>query len=93
MKTGEHNNHSAGGWTQFEALTPADKKVFDQAMEGFVGVKYTPEKVSKQVVNGTNYRFKCTALPSTKDPHPHKAIVKIHAPIVGKPKIEEIEKE
>ncbi len=62
-------------------------------MEGFVGVGYTPEKVSKQVVNGVNYRFQCSAKPSVKDPHPYRAIVKIHAPISGKPKIEDIEKE
>ncbi len=86
------NNH-AGGWTPFEAVTAADKKVFDQAMEGFVGAEYTPEKVSKQVVNGTNYRFQCTGKPSVKEPHPFKAIVKIHAPINGKPKIEAIERE
>ncbi len=54
---------------------------------------YTPEKVSKQVVNGVNYRFQCSAKPSVKDPHPYRAIVKIHAPISGKPKIEDIEKE
>lgn len=47
MKTGE-NKHAAGGWTQFEPLTAADRKVFDQAMEGHVGVKYTPEEVSNR---------------------------------------------
>jgi len=50
-----------GGWTKYHALTPEDQVVFDEALQGFVGVKYTPNEVSTQVVAGTNYRFKCTA--------------------------------
>lgn len=92
MKTGE-NKHAAGGWTEFKALTADDRKVFDQAMEGHVGVHYTPEKVSKQIVNGTNYRFECTGKPAVHDPHSFQAIVKIHAPINGKPTITDIERE
>ena len=50
-----------GGWTPFHNLTPNDKKVFEEAMRGFVGVHYTPTSVSTQVVAGMNYRYKCTA--------------------------------
>lgn len=75
-----------GGWTKYHALTPADQKVFNEAMEGFVGVKYTPEEVSTQVVNGTNYRYKCTASMPPADVV-WEAIVEIYAPINGKPHV------
>lgn len=47
-------------------------------MKGFVGVTYTPERVSKQIVNGTNYRFFCYGDPATLGGHKFPAIVKIH---------------
>lgn len=75
-----------GGWTKYHALTPADQKVFNEAMEGFVGVKYTPDEVSTQVVNGTNYRYKCTASMPPADVV-WEAIVEIYAPINGKPHV------
>ena len=75
-----------GGWTKFHAITPEDQKVFDEAMQGFVGVKYTPHEVSTQVVNGTNYRFKCEAsMPPSNAIW--QAIVEIYQPIDGKPHV------
>lgn len=50
-----------GGWTAYHALTEKDRTVFNEALAGFVGVHYQPEKVSTQIVAGTNYRFKCLA--------------------------------
>ena len=47
-------------------------------MEGFVGVKYEPEKVSKQIVNGINFHFFCYGYPAVQGGHPFPAIVKIH---------------
>ena len=73
-----------GGWSPFAVLKEEDKKVFDEAMEGFVGVKYEPEKVSKQIVNGTNYRFFCYGAPTTLGAHTFPAIVKIYAAPGGK---------
>ena len=63
MSTETLNNQQAvvGGWSAYHKLTPQDQKVFDEALKGLVGVKYTPETVSTQVVAGMNYRFKCTA--------------------------------
>lgn len=81
-----------GGWSPFEALKEEDKKVFDEAMEGFVGVKYEPEKVSKQIVNGTNYRFFCYGVPATLGAHTFPAIVKIYAAPGGKAQITAIER-
>lgn len=52
-----------GGWSQYRPITLADKKVFDEAMPGSVlhTVDYYPTAVATQVVNGMNYRYKCTA--------------------------------
>ncbi len=80
-----------GGWTKYHALTPKDKKVFDEAMSGFVGVKYTPNEVATQLVNGTNYRFKCTASMPPSDVV-WEAIVEIYAPIKGAPHVVSIHK-
>lgn len=75
-----------GGWTPYHPLTPADQQVFKEAMAGFVGVTYTPQAVSTQVVAGTNYRFKCTASMPPADVI-WEAIVEIYQPLEGKPYI------
>ena len=73
-----------GGWTPYHPLTAEDKKIFDEAMKGIIGVIYTPQSVSTQVVNGTNYRFKCTSsLPGQTIVW--DSIVEIHKPINGAP--------
>lgn len=75
-----------GGWTVYHSLTPEDQKVFDEAMRGFVGVKYSPEQVSTQLVNGTNYRFQCAAsMPPSNVIW--QAIVEIYSPIEGVPHV------
>ncbi|AUG04947.1 hypothetical protein ACTJKT_00790 [Pseudomonas sp. 22526] len=78
-----------GGWTPYHELTPKDREVFKEALAGFVGVHYTPEKVSTQVVNGTNYRYLSKAtVPGSSDSW--QAVVEIYAPIKGKPHITQI---
>jgi len=78
-----------GGWTEYRNLTSEDKAVFDEALEGFVGVKYTPNSVAIQVVAGMNYRFKCDAqLPSGGNKW--EAIIQIYQPLEGRPHITEI---
>jgi len=75
-----------GGWTAYHPLTKEDQLIFDEALAGFVGVNYTPESVSTQVVAGTNYRFKCSAsVPPSEVVW--EAIVEIYAPLTGKPHI------
>ncbi|BEV05842.1 hypothetical protein [Chryseobacterium gambrini] len=75
-----------GGWTAYHPLTPEDQKVFDEAMNGFVGVKYQPQSVSTQVVNGTNYRYQCLAsMPPSEVIW--NAVVEICAPIDGQPHV------
>nr|WP_294938830.1 hypothetical protein [uncultured Flavobacterium sp.] len=80
----DNNTALVGGWTAYHSLTPADQKVFDEAMKGFVGVKYTPQTVATQVVAGTNYRFKCTAsIPPAMVIW--EAMVEIFQPLGGQP--------
>ncbi len=74
--------HVLGGWSAYHKLTPEDRRVFDEAMKGFVGVKYDPQSVSTQVVAGTNYRFKCLAsIPPSEVMW--EAIVEIFQPLNG----------
>lgn len=73
-----------GGWTPYHPLTPNDQKVFNEAMKGLVGVHYTPQLVSTQIVDGTNYRFKCQAsIPPAEVIW--EAVVDIYAPLEGQP--------
>ncbi|REC41023.1 MULTISPECIES: hypothetical protein [Chryseobacterium] len=78
-----------GGWTAYHALTPQDQKIFDEAMKGYVGVHYVPYEVATQLVNGTNYRYKCKASLITGSPV-WEAIVGIYCPIEGKPHVDSI---
>ncbi|RBH52424.1 hypothetical protein C3F00_031920 [Pseudomonas sp. MWU13-2860] len=78
-----------GGWTGYHELTPKDKEVFKEALEGLVGVHYTPELVSSQIVNGTNYRYQTKATQPGSSTS-WQAIVEIYAPIKGKPHITQI---
>lgn len=82
----EQQETLVGGWTAFHPLTPEDQKVLDEAMNGFVGVIYTPFEVSTQLVNGTNYRFKCDASIPPADVV-WQAIVEIYQPISGQPHV------
>ncbi|WP_046759077.1 hypothetical protein [Kordia jejudonensis] len=52
----------AGGWTPYD--TDINNKaidVFNEAMRGLVGIKYTPIACATQIVNGVNYSFFCNA--------------------------------
>jgi hypothetical protein len=85
-QTATNHVELVGGWSPYHNLTAEDKLVFDEALKGFVGVKYTPTAVSTQIVAGTNYRFKCTAqIPPSEVVW--EAIVEIFKPLVGNPHI------
>ena len=83
---------TVGAYSAPRKVTDEDLKVFNEAMEGFVGVEYTPLTVSTQIVNGTNYRFECTARPVVPNPKEGKAIVQIYKPINGKAEVTEIKR-
>lgn len=72
-----------GGWTPFRPVDAESKAVFEAAMQGWVGVGYTPLEVSTQVVAGTNYRFICVARVVYPDAPTYEALVTIFQPLGG----------
>lgn len=77
------NETIVGGWSPYRALTAEDRKVFNEALNGFVGVNYSPNEVATQIVAGVNYRFKCTASIPPSDVM-WEAIVEIYQPLGDK---------
>jgi len=74
-----------GGWTNYRVpITKEDQAVFDEAMEGFVGVHYIPVAVSTQVVAGVNYKFFCISKVVAPGTTPGTALVSIFKPLEGK---------
>ena len=59
-------------------------------MKGIVGVDYTPKEVSKQVVAGMNYRFRCEARVAIPDSELFTATVEIYQPLQGSPTVTRI---
>lgn len=77
-----------GGWNGFNfKLTPGAKAVFDKALEGLIGVNYTPLAFAMQVVDGTNYCFLCKAHVTTYVTTDYAALVYIYQPLKGDPHI------
>jgi hypothetical protein len=79
-----------GGWSHFAPLNKEDKAVFNEAMKGMVGVGYTPLEVSKQIVNGINYKYICEAQVVYPGAKKSIVIVDIYAPINGAPTVSKI---
>lgn len=78
----------AGGWSGFSfTITTEAKEVFDRALKGFVGVKYTPLAFATQVVAGLNYCFVCRAQVAAPGTTEYLALVNIYAPPGGDPHI------
>ena len=59
------------------------KTAFKEAMNGIVGVTYSPVAVSQQVVAGMNYKFFCNTEMVTRYPVKGAAIVSIYKPLKG----------
>lgn len=75
-----------GGWQKAEEGTVTDElqEIFDQAMEGFTGVGYTPvELLETQLVSGMNYRFLCDAVTVVPGAETRQAIVTIYRDLNG----------
>lgn len=80
-----------GGWTTFETtITVDEKKAFDEATNGLVGVGYEPVAVATQVVSGMNYRFFCNSTTVTAHPSTDAAIVEVHQDLNGHSKLVEV---
>ena len=84
---------TVGGWTLTEdaAVTDAAQGVFAKAMEGLVGVNYTPVALlGTQLVSGTNYCFLCEATVVYPDAQPYYAVVTVYQDLQGKAEIRNI---
>ena len=82
-----------GGWRHREDmnLSKEDIQLFDKALEGLVGVNYSPIAVlASQIVAGTNYAYLCEATPAVLDPEPFYAVVVIYEDLSGNTEISDI---
>lgn len=82
-----------GGWRHREDLnlSKEDIQLFDKALEGLVGVNYSPIAVlSTQVVAGTNYAYLCETTPDVLDPEPFYAVIVIYEDLSGNTEISDI---
>ncbi len=85
-----HTLLGAWGGLSF-TITPEAKTVFDQALEGLVGVQYTPLAFAIQVVAGLNYCFLCEGKVVYPGQPAFAALIYIYAPFDGsKPHITDI---
>ncbi len=85
------NTEKMGGWSPLHfTITTEETSVFNEALEGFCGVSYTPLAVATQVVAGINYCFLCKAVIVYPGASETLAKVYIYQPLDGKAHITEI---
>jgi hypothetical protein len=78
------NSKNIGGWSPFSTPTHEDLNIFNEAMQGNIGVTFTPQQVSTQLVHGMNYKFKCKAITTgTQKPTTLLVMIQIFAPADG----------
>lgn len=76
------NETIPGGLSPYTCkISDEAKKAFEQAMIGWVGVRYSPVAVSQQVVAGMIYRFFCNSQMVTLHASTGAAIVVIYQPL------------
>ena len=83
----------AGGWQVAEEtkITEEQKAVFDQALEGLLGVNYEPVAyLASQVVAGTNHCFLCKATVVYPDAVPGYKLVFIYQDLQGNATVTQI---
>lgn len=80
-----------GGWTPFADPTEEETALFEEALSHTLGVDYVLKKVSRQVANGTNYRFFCYGTTVTPSQLTYPAIVRVFKPVEGKPVLLDIQ--
>ena len=84
---------AVGGWTLNDSgeLSAEAKAAFDKAMEGLMGVNYTPVALlGTQLVSGTNYSILAEATVVYPDAQPYYAVVTVYEDLQGKGKQFEI---
>ena len=84
---------AVGGWTLNDSgeLSAEAKAAFDKAMEGLMGVNYTPVALlGTQLVSGTNYSILAEATVVYPDAQPYYAVVTVYEDLQGKAEIRNI---
>ena len=92
---GQQKAPAVGGWTPVEdaKMTDDAQSAFDKAMEGLVGVNYTPVALlGRQLVSGTNYCILCEATVVYPDAKPYYALVYLYQDLQGKAEVTNIVK-
>ncbi|NET56361.1 MAG: hypothetical protein F6K47_09370 [Symploca sp. SIO2E6] len=83
---------AVGAWTPYSSeITPEASEVFEEALDGLVGVSYTPVAFATQIVSGTNYSFFCNAKVVYPNAPNEAAIVDIYQPLGEKAQIQDIQ--
>ncbi|MBL4704507.1 MAG: hypothetical protein JKY54_08295 [Flavobacteriales bacterium] len=81
-----------GAFSPYTCTISAEaQSAFKEALDGIIGVTYTPVAVSQQVVAGLNYKFFCNTVASTRYPINGAAIVSIYKPLDGRAHITNIQ--
>ena len=89
----KENRNTVGGWKEVKdgTITPELQEIFDQAMEGFTGVNYTPiVLLETQLVSGTNYRFLCESQVVVPDGKKGQEVVTVYKDLQGNVRIIDI---
>ena len=94
-ETTEENAMIAGGWTVNDSynvlLADDEEKIFEQAMEGLVGVGYTPiQVIATQLVSGTNYAYLASGTTVTANPETNYYVIVIYNSLDGNVEITSI---
>lgn len=80
-----------GGWKVEFPVSEKNKKVFETAIEGHVGVDYEPIAAATQVINGVNYIFIAKATNATVNEKVGMAKIRIEeTPDGTKPRLVDI---
>lgn len=84
-----------GGWQDAaelpNMLTDEENAVFEKALDGLVGVGYTPvATLARQVVAGTNYAFLALGTTVTAEPITHLYVINVYADLQGNATINNI---
>ena len=83
-KVGPFPNPVPGGWSNWNFQPTAETvKVFNSALEGYVGVGYQPLAYTSQVVAGTNYCFLAKGTVIVPGAPQKAALVYIFQPLPG----------
>jgi len=84
---------ATGTWSAYSTqLSVEEFEIFKKALDGLVGVKYTPFAVANQIVAGMNYRFLCNAMGVYPGATNELALVQIYKPLDGQAHITSIKR-